>query len=95
MKNILLSCLVISLLGCSSEPSEPAPQIMGKKFSSMSECLESIKNTTGQPLKPMTDKPTEVTGFLGETGLQFYCGLKETGTEGTYIDGWYQEAVKK
>lgn len=60
----------------------------------MDECLNSISTVTGEKLRPLTDEPTKVTGFLGDTNLQFFCGLKETGTEGSYIDGWYQELPK-
>ena len=59
----------------------------------MDECISSIKNKTGENLDPMTDKPDHVSGFLGKTGLQFNCELKQTGTEGTFIEGWYQEKV--
>lgn len=81
----------IFIVGCSSEP---APQIMGAKFDSIQECLASIQKKTGEKLDPMTDKPNHVSGFLGKTGLQFNCELKETETEGTYIDGWYQIKVE-
>lgn len=86
-----ITCSLL-IVGCSSEPE---PQLLGAKFGSMEECLDSIKNKTGEPLDPMTDKPEHVTGFLGKTGLQFNCEVKHTGTEGTYVDGWYQEKVEK
>ncbi|QNY27982.1 hypothetical protein IC763_03000 [Acinetobacter seifertii] len=91
MKKFL--CLMIcslSFVGCSNEPE---PQIMSAKFNSMDECLASIKSKTGEALDPMTDKPEHVSGFLGKTGLQFNCEVKHTGTEGTYVDGWYQEKI--
>lgn len=78
------------MIGCSAEPET---QVMGGKFSSMPQCLETIKNRSGQPLRPMTDTPEKVTGYLGDTNLNFYCGVKQTGTEGTYIEGWFDEPV--
>lgn len=91
MKIIGLIFTAFLFTACSSEP--PA-EIVGKKFVSMDECLSSIQKETGEQLDPMTDKPNHVSGFLGKTGLQFNCELKETGTEGTYIDGWFQKKVK-
>ncbi|EME4829866.1 hypothetical protein ACV6K4_000095 [Acinetobacter baumannii] len=91
MKKYILALGVI-LTGCSGEP---APEIMGKKFSSMDECLASIRMETQEVLDPLTDKPNHVSGFLGKSGLQFNCELKETATEGTYIDGWYQKKVSQ
>lgn len=88
MKFFLLTLGLLSIVGCSNEPS---PEIIGKKFTTMDECLASIRMETQEVLDPMTDKPNHVSGFLGKTGLQFNCELKETGTEGTYIDGWYQK----
>ena len=85
-----LSCFIICSLGFIGCSSDPEPQIMGAKFGSMNECLASIKSKTGEVLDPMTDKPEHVSGFLGKTGLQFNCEVKHTGTEGTYVDGWYQ-----
>lgn len=90
MKNILLASITLFMIGCSAEPET---QVMGGKFSSMSQCLETIKNRSGQPLRPMTDTPEKVTGYLGDTNLNFYCGVKQTGTEGTYIEGWFDEPV--
>lgn len=88
MKYLSLTLAIIFIAGCSNEPS---PEIVGKRFASMAECLASIRMETQEVLDPMTDKPNHVSGFLGNTGLQFNCELKETGTEGTYIDGWYQK----
>lgn len=88
MKKFL--CLIICSLNFVACSSKPETKIMGAKFNSIDECLASIKNKTEEALDPMTDKPEHVSGFLGKTGLQFNCEAKRTGTEGTYVDGWYQ-----
>ena len=88
MKFFLLTLGLLSIVGCSNEP---APEIIGKKFTTMDECLASIRMETQEVLDPMTDKPNHVSGFLGKTGLQFNFPLKETGKEETYIDGLYQK----
>ena len=102
-KILAISLLGLSLIGCgNSDPNAPSKpkkpktemQMQAAKFSSMSRCLKSIQDTTKLPLKPMTDKPEKVTGFLGDTVRQFYCGIKETGTEGTFVEGWYTEEVE-
>lgn len=77
---------------CSNEPEK---EIVGRKFSSMNECLTSIMTINNEKLDPMTDKPDHVSGFLGKTGRQFNCEVKNTGTEGSFVDGWYEQFKKK
>ncbi|EJO33817.1 hypothetical protein EA749_14715 [Acinetobacter radioresistens] len=100
-KILTVSLLGLVLLGCGNSESANNPpkpktemQIQGAKFSSMSSCLKSIQDKTKLPLKPMTDKPEQVTGFLGDTERQFNCEIKQTGTEGTFVEGWYTEEVE-
>lgn len=79
-------------IGCSSEPSEPPSDLMSGKFNSMEQCLETIKTQSGySQLRPMTDKPDHVSGYLGDSDFDFNCEVKETGTEGTYVEGWYEK----
>lgn len=87
-RSFLFLISVTFLCACSSEP---APTILGAKFKTIPECLDSISRKNGVKLRVITDKPNEVSGFLGDSYLGFYCGLKETGTEGIYIDGWYEK----
>lgn len=90
--NKFLLLLPLLIVGCSSEPSEPPSELMGGKFGSMEQCLETIKNDSGySTLRPMTDKPDHVSGYLGDTDFDFNCELKETGTEGTFVEGWYEK----
>ena len=91
MKKILFGCFIISLVGCSSDSKR---ETMTKNFNSMSECLESIRVTTGRPLNIMTNEPTKVSGFQGETDLHFFCHVLETGTERDYVEGWYDREAK-
>jgi hypothetical protein len=65
-----------------------AEEVMQAEFQTMASCLSSIKNSSGQELKIITDKPDEVSGFLSN-GKGFACQKKETGTKGTYFEGWY------
>lgn len=58
------------------------------QFRSLAECLIGVEKSSGQKLKPVTDKPGEVSGFLSN-GKAFSCQKKETGTKGTYFEGWY------
>jgi hypothetical protein len=103
-KILTVSLLGLVLLGCGNSESANNPpkpkkpktemQIQGAKFSSMSSCLKSIQAKTKLPLRPMRDKPEQVTGFLGDTERQFNCEIKQTGTEGTFVEGWYTEEVE-
>ncbi|HAF35484.1 MAG: hypothetical protein KBG80_10180 [Breznakibacter sp.] len=102
-KILTASLLGLLLIGCgnsdgtgSPKPKKPKTEteIQGAKFSSMSSCLKSIQSKTQLPLKPMTDKPDHVSGFLGDTDRQFNCEVKQTGTEGTFVEGWFTVEVE-
>lgn len=71
------------LVGC-GEPS----QIMTAEFSSMDSCLSSIEKNSGGKMRPITDKPGEVSGTLSN-GANFGCTTKTSGTKGIYVEGWY------
>lgn len=60
---------------------------LGGKFPTIQSCVAAIEKAVG-PLKISVDKPDNVTGTTRE-GKLFSCKKKETGTEGTYIEGWY------
>ncbi|AXA33177.1 hypothetical protein [Francisella adeliensis] len=64
------------------------------EFSSMSQCLNSIKSRNGE-LDIMWDKPKSVSGLVKGTKLNFGCDLKETGSRGTYVEGWYEHETYK
>ncbi len=76
-------CAVLSACGGGSNISAREA-----KFYSMQTCLEKLQKETKSTLKIVTDKPTEVSGFLAN-GQPFGCEVKETGTQGTYIRGWF------
>lgn len=71
-----------------STTSAQADQAMNATFSSMKSCLAGIQRSSGQKLKIVTNKPSEVSGFL-ENGKGFGCQKKESGTEGVHYAGWY------
>lgn len=87
MKNfysIALTIAAASLTACNSSNDS----VMEAKFYSMQTCLASIEKNSKQSLKIVTDKPEEVSGILSN-GKGFACQLKETGSSGTFIRGWY------
>lgn len=101
-KFFVAGALSILLIGCgnsdnSNTNSTPKPkkpkteiQTMSGKFSSMNKCLDSIEKASKGALEIVTDKPREVSGFLSTNKkLGFACEITETGTEGTYVRGWY------
>lgn len=65
-----------------------ASEVMGAQFRTMTACLSGIEKSSGQKLKVVTDKPHEVSGLLSN-GNGFGCQKKESGTKGTYFEGWY------
>ena len=65
-----------------------ASEVMSAQFRTMAACLSGIKTSSGQQLKFVTDKPHEVSGLLSN-GKGFACQKKESGTKGTYFEGWY------
>ncbi len=82
--HVVLACAIaaITLSGCGKG------EMMGAQFGTMAACLSGIETSSGQKLKIVTDKPHEVSGFLSnEKG--FACQTKESGTKGTYFEGWY------
>lgn len=98
-KFFLAGAVSILLAGCgnsssdgTAKPKKPKTEIqtMSAKFSSMSKCLKSIEKESKASLNIVTDKPEEVSGFLGDSRkLGFSCEIRATGTEGIVINGWY------
>jgi len=98
-KFFIAGALSILLIGCGNSNSDGSPkprkpkteiQTMNAKFSSMSKCLKSIEKSSKTSLNIVTDKPEEVSGLLGDSHkLGFACEIKETGTEGIFVNGWY------
>lgn len=66
-----------------------AGDVMRAEFRTLDDCLAKIKKSSGQELQIVTDKPNEVSGFLANR-KGFACQKKETGTKGTYFEGWYE-----
>ncbi|WP_336141983.1 hypothetical protein [Acinetobacter sp. 102] len=84
MKKILLLVGVFSLVGCSNT------EIMSGEFSSMDNCLNSIEQKTGKKLEIVIDKIGEISGYQGNTKLDFQCKTEATGTKGIIVKGWYE-----
>ncbi len=91
MKKLILIPLVLILTACSSGPEK---QRVSGKFVTMKQCLDTIYYRTNEELKLLVDSSETVSGKLGDTKLNFYCGVKKTGSEGIYIEGWYESLVK-
>ncbi|MBV5329975.1 MAG: hypothetical protein JZU65_20510 [Chlorobium sp.] len=66
-----------------------AGEMMQAEFQTMDDCLAKIKKSSGQALEIVTDKPNNVSGFLANR-KGFGCKKKESGTKGTYFEGWYE-----
>ena len=62
--------------------------VIAAEFKTVQECMDAIKKNTGSTLKIITDKPSQVSGFLSD-GEHFACVEKATDAKGTFIDGWY------
>ncbi|MCO1335941.1 hypothetical protein MO867_16530 [Microbulbifer sp. OS29] len=62
--------------------------VMNAEFRTLKACLSAIEKNGGGPLKIITDKPKEVSGFLAN-GEGFACERKVTGSKGTYYHGWF------
>jgi hypothetical protein len=82
-----ITLFILGVVACKGgKPTE----LMGGKFSSMQQCLASIRSNTGMALRPVTDTPDEVSGFLQGTKRFFSCTKKSTGTQGTFWEGVYE-----
>ena len=62
--------------------------IVAADYKTLGECLETIQKNTGASLTVITEKPSQISGFLSNGG-QFACVVKESEEKGNYIDGWY------
>ena len=63
--------------------------VIAAEFKTLQECVDAIeKENTGSPLKIITNKPSQISGFLSN-GEHFACIEKVSDAKGTFIDGWY------
>jgi hypothetical protein len=66
-----------------------ANTVMKGEFLSMQRCLSAIQASSGMKIKgTTTDTPDNVVGNLSN-GKVFQCKKVQTGTKGTYFEGWY------
>ena len=85
MKNILLLVTFTLLASCGESDTEMRG---GAQFRTMAACLEGIKESSGQSLEIITDKPDNVSGYLSNR-QHFGCLREHTGTKGIYYEGFY------
>lgn len=98
-KIVVISTLSMFLIACGNSNSNTTPKprqpetelrVMKSQFSSMNKCMKSIKKSSHSSLNIVTNKPEEISGFLGKSNeLGFSCAIKETGTDGIFVEGWY------
>ncbi len=61
------------------------------EFRSLDECLSSIQQHSGSRIREtVTDRPRNVSGYL-QSGAHFGCRQRQTGTKGTFWEGWYDD----
>jgi len=80
---------VIGLTSCGG-----GSEVMGRNFSSISDCVSSMKRVSSGPVRITTDRSDQVTGALAN-GKTFSCEKKSSGTKGNYVEGWYMKAKSK
>jgi hypothetical protein len=84
----LLVCATF-IVGCEKTATESKTEIREAEFTSMSSCLAGLKKQTRlTPFKVFTDTPSKVTGHMSNS-MTFACEVKNTGTKGRYVRGWY------
>jgi hypothetical protein len=88
MRAIPILCLTIGTALCGTAFQAHATSTMKAEFRTLRQCLQAIEKNSGQRLRVVTDKPTEVSGFLAN-GQGFACKQRESGTKGTYFEGWF------
>ncbi len=62
--------------------------IVAADYQTLGDCLAAIQESTGSTLNIITEKPSQISGFLSN-GEQFACVEKVSDEKGTYVDGWY------
>ena len=92
MRLIFTSITVLALTACGDGSTY---ETFGGKFSSVRTCLELTQSHANSRISFLaTDTPSEVTGKLSN-GAHFGCVMRVTGTEGTFVEGWYTVAKTK
>lgn len=92
MKGLLLVCFIgLSLSACGGhkEPKEPTVT-REAKFESIPQCLAYVQMDIVPKLKIVDDTPLKTWGGFEGTDGSFSCELIRSGSQGTYVKGWYQ-----
>lgn len=90
-KPIKFKQIIITFFGCIALSACGEPDtVMQGTFSSLQECLSTIRNSNVPPLDIVTDNVDEVSGFIGNSGRGFACSREVSGTKGVYWTGWFQ-----
>lgn len=84
MWKTLAVAAVVLVVGCSNGPET---ERVGRRFQTMAQCLDFIRQDTGDTLRVITDKPGDVSGKTSRDGLFFRCEARATGTEGIILEG--------
>ena len=80
--------ILFFLVMCKSSNSH----LMNAEFKSMDSCLSSIERATGKRLNIIQDKLGNISGYIGDTKLDFQCKTEMTGSKGIIVKGWYEVA---
>lgn len=84
MRKFMLAVAAVLLASCSGGPEK---ERVGRRFQTMAQCLDFIRQDTGDHLQIVTDKPGDVSGKTVRDGLFFRCEARATGTEGIILEG--------
>ena len=93
MKLITALMVAVGLTACGGEPN----MMHNGKFGSMQSCMVAIQLHTNSDLRIVRDTPNIVSGYAGKVNGRdrfFACELTATGSQGTFIHG-YWDAEKK
>lgn len=62
--------------------------MVGAEFKTLQECLDGIRRNSGAVLTVVSDTPDKVSGKFKD-GRFFSCERVNSGTKGSYFEGWY------
>lgn len=93
MKRLLLVCFIgLGLSACGSGYKEPKEPTVTReaKFESIPQCLAYVQMDIVPKLRIVDDTPLKTWGGFEGTDGSFSCEFVRTGSQGTYVKGWYQ-----
>jgi hypothetical protein len=87
MKMTLLVCATLGIV-LSAATFDVQASVRRGEYRTLQQCLQAIQKNSGERLRVVTDKPANVSGVLSN-GQFFGCTRRETGTKGTYFEGYF------